>query len=258
MSKQTTSTKRLSPSTAGSAYLKRIDNGKGKAIWRTRILFVVCLSCVAVVLGFTANHFLTNAEDDLANSQFESSADRALNEALVITRQKRWSAVTMSSIAAQVLPDAGAFPFVTIPGFEKLTYNLLKTSSNEDMGFVPFVRPDELAEWEDFIYNYYDTSTDPVFPNGTGVSSFGKGVWATNPSLDAPDKRYHDKGTKTPYGSPYDILAPITQLNNGPHPVLLFNLHFEPTRGQSLDRMIACSEERAVSGGNLSSLDCGV
>jgi hypothetical protein len=41
-----------------------------------------------------------------------------------------------------------------VPGFERIVQNLLKSSSGVDMGFVPIVKSEEAAEWENFAYDF--------------------------------------------------------------------------------------------------------
>jgi hypothetical protein len=74
------------------------------------------LAAVAAVLGFLANKFLTEAETDLAERQFESiAADRALDAALGITLRKRLATVSMASIASSLFLDAASWPNVSVP-----------------------------------------------------------------------------------------------------------------------------------------------
>jgi len=261
----------LSPGNAAKRFSKfQGNNGRqdSDAVWRARILFIVCLSCVAATLGLAAYKLLSATEYDLTVTQFESIADRALSEAVEIAKQKRWSGITMSSVIAHMHPNADAYPFVTVFGFESIVNNLLNTSRNLDMGWVPIVQVQDQSEWEDYIYDFYHTSRLPEpWPNTTAMSSFGKGIYFINPTLNSSDHRFHDTGNynSTVDGKPTTIVAPIAQTNDGAHPVLLFNLHRDPVRRKAIDDMITCSEERAqtdaskeAKGRVLSNVDCGV
>ena len=251
-----TSSNKSINSTSSTHEHRRLKRSSDRKISYARYLFLSCLVAVATLLGFVAYLFLHQAETRLAEAQFDSIADRALTNAVVIAQQKRWSAITMASFVGQLLPDAEKWPFVTVPNFEIIVNNLLNTSSNEDMGFVPFVKPEQQEEWEDFIYRFYSQDRKPEpFPPGTAMSSFGKGIWATNPALDTADKRYHDFGNFTSYGSPNQILTPVTHVDEGRDRVLLFNLHSEPNRGKALDNILACSQARDIK--IASAIDCG-
>jgi len=228
-----------------------------KAVGLGRLAFVSCLSVVASVFAMSSYYFLKVAETKLAETQFESIADRALIEANGIALRKRLGTVTMATIAAQILPDADAWPFVTFPGFEKISSRLIETSSGREMGFVPLVTPEQLPDFETFAYNYYERGRIPPFPEGTAGSSFGRGVWGVNDTLDTPDNRYHEADGITTYNSRYRVFAPILHHNAGAFPALMLNLHFQEDRGRAIDSMIECSEKRAISD-NPNEFECGV
>jgi hypothetical protein len=185
-----------------------------RAVWAGRIVFLLFLVSVATALGVLTWYFLTGAEKELAEAQFESIADRALNGAYEIAIRKRLGTISMASVVAQMRPDADIWPFITIPGFETISNNLVATSSGRDMGLAPLVTPEQLADFEDFIYDFYENKRDPPFPNGTATSSFGKGVWGIDPSFGTSDKRYHETDGTTSYDSPHKIFAPVIH-----HPV---------------------------------------
>jgi len=205
-----------------------------RQVWIGRILFFASLSGVAAVLGVVSHYFLTRGETELAETQFVSIADRALLEARKIVYHRRWSAMTMASVASEQNPDADKWPFVYVTGFERTVQNLLNASSGKDMGFVPFVRPEQQREWEEFAYDYYENSMLPhPFPNGTGVSSFGKGIWAVDKRLNSTDNRYHDTDDT--------VFTPVFHTDEGANPLLMFNVHFEKVRKKAIDNMIDCS-----------------
>jgi hypothetical protein len=241
-----------------SADTRRMAGSRpSRAVCAGRIIFLLFLVSAAAALGVLTWYFLTGAENQLAEAQFESIADRALNEAYEIAIRKRLGTISMASIVAQMSPDADAWPFITIPGFETISNNLIATSSGRDMGLAPLVTPEELADFEDFIYDFYENKRDPPFPNGTATSSFGKGVWGSDSSLVAVDKRYHEKDGNTSYESPHKIFAPIVHHPQGAHPILLLNAHWQETRGEALDTIIDCSVMRAASD-DPDSFECGV
>lgn len=228
---------------------------RNRAVWFGRVGFLLCLGLAATVLGIVTYRLQTSAEEELAESQFHAIADRAENAAFHITNRKRLGTVTMASIAAGVNPDAEDWPFVTIRDYEKITTNLIETSSGREMGFSPLVTPEQLSKFEDFAYDYYYNSREPPFPDTTAISSFGRGVWGVNPALNTTDNRYHESDGSTNYDSPNKIFAPILHHNNGTHKALMLNLHFQETRGVVIDNIIACAKKRKETG-NLNT-ECG-
>jgi hypothetical protein len=224
-------------------------NGSNHAVPKillVRVAFLTFLCLVAVVFGFMADYFLTEGEKALADKQFDSITDRALDTAVEITRRKRLGAISMASVVSHAHPDLDAWPFVTVFGYEDISTKLVGTSSGRTMGFVPLVKPYQLEAFEAFAYKFFDQDRNPPFPEGTAQSSFGKGVWGVNPMLNTSDNRYHElPNSTTSYGSPNRIFTPLLQHNLGPHAALMLNLHGEKTRGQAIDSLMACADERA-------------
>lgn len=240
-------------STNAGGSVKSSRCGPGSGLFLGRLFFITCLGVVASILGYAAFTFLTNSEIELADRQFDSIADRALDTAQAITRRKRLGTVSMASVASYSQPNAEAWPFVVIEGYEQMSTNIIETSDGRAMGFCPLVKPgEEQRAFEEFAYGYYDER----FPGqGMGISSFGRGVYGTDPSLNTSDNRYHDTDGSTSYGSPNNITAPMLQINFfGPHPALMLNLHWEQTRGEFIDAMMACAADRAVK--NDTSIEC--
>ena len=161
------------------------------------------LFALAVALGTAAYFILDNAEYNLATTEFYSSSERAMAKAQEITLRKRLGTVTMSSIAHNIHPDADAWPFVTIRGYEETAQNLIATSSGREMGFCPLVLPEQLTAFEDFAYNYYyhDRQPEP-FPNTTAQSEeFGRGVWGMTVDSEGNKMRYHEVDGSTSWNS---------------------------------------------------------
>ena len=207
-----------SPNTSTNTWCK-----SSKRVWVGRVLVVVVLVSTATALGYMTHRLLTNAEDNLAETQFESLTERALVEAEAISHRRRWSGVVMASVAGQLFPDAAQWPYVDFVGFETLVQALLDTSSGPDMGFAPLLT-DPVNQGPLFEEHAYQVYRKLGFPEKAGNSSFGFGIWAQQgPNGTAKDKRYHDTTGETKYGSPYTIMTPLFRTDEGVHPVLLFN-----------------------------------
>lgn len=237
--------------------VRHFSDRRSRAVLCGRLLFIACLCAAAAAVGVISYHFLTESETDLAETQFESIADRALTEAYGSSRRKRLGALTMASVVSEMYPNAEDWPFVAIDGFERIVNNILKSSSGSDMAYIPLVTPEELPEWEDFAYYYYYNKRSPPHPNGTATSSFGRGVWGLDPNWSSVDNRYHAQDGSTPWGSPIKILTPIFQVNEGINPALMLNIRTDPVRGKPIDDLIECSR-RPAEAGELEDFKCGV
>jgi hypothetical protein len=148
----------------------------------------------------------------------------------------------MAGIVGSIASNASDWPYITIPGYESISTNLIETSNGREMGLCPIVRDDQVARFEEFAYNYFYYDRDPPFDNQTALKPpFGKGIWGK----DANGNFTHMTTGNVSYPSPnQDILTPILQHNAGPHPALMINLRFEETRGDAIDDVIACSQDR--------------
>lgn len=223
-----------------------VNKLKSRPVLCGRLLFITCLCATAAALGVLAHRFLTKGERELAVSQFESIAERALTEAHGNTRRKRLALATMASMVSEIHPNASDWPFVYVDGFERIVNNLLDSTSGKDMGFTPFVKTEDLSAWEDFAYDYYYNIRS--FPNTTAQSSFGRGVWGLDYRLNTTDKRFHASAGGSGWGSPNDFIAPIFHVAEGVSQNLLFNLHEEPSIGRQIDGIIECSDRLAAAG----------
>jgi len=229
-----------SPDDSSSRRRKRL-------LWTGRIAFVCCLAAVAGVLGGLSYHFLRASETSLAETQFESIADRALNEAVRIAHRKRHAAMTMAEMAGRMNPDPNRWPFVYIDGFEELATKLLDTvAATEEtsiLTFGPMVQAgnEQQSEWEDFAYNYFDNIAQ--FPNGTGVNAdFGKGIWTVE-FVDGVGVRKHETTGAAVEGLSSPVLFPAFQLRVGPSPALLFSLRYGAARAKAIDSTVECSSK---------------
>ena len=141
------------------------------AIWVERTLFLACLAAVALVLASCSWHFLSRAERDLAQEQFDSIAARSLVEAAAFCDRKLHSLIAMALFVGQLHPNPALWPFVSIANYEVLVRQVLQASAGHDMAVAPLVTPQELPAWEDFAYTFYNTTRKPEpFPPDTAVS----------------------------------------------------------------------------------------
>lgn len=204
----------------------------------------MCVLCVvAVIFGYLAYYLLSQAEQNLARTQFQSIASRALSEARSIAYRKRWAALTMADVASESYPNAEQWPFVKFRGFERVSRSLLNASSGTDLGLCPIVYPQQQKQFEDFAYELYNQLG---FPNGTGVGQgAARGIWGVKNTSSVPYKAYHENGTTT-WGSPYKLMTPALRTNRGASPVLMYDQYSEEVRGRAINTMLDCAEQKKV------------
>lgn len=81
-----------------------------------RIVFLLFLAGVAAVLGVGAYFVLKDSEENIAEEQFDSIADRALDLSKGIAHRQKHGLLTLASMAEQTFPDAEMWPFVNFQG----------------------------------------------------------------------------------------------------------------------------------------------
>jgi hypothetical protein len=257
---------------------------ESKAMWAGRIAFMTCLFSAVTLVCVLTHYFLRQSEIDLQSSQQQAQRDQydyivahSLEAARAITGRIRQSTITMASIASHAFPNANVWPYVTVPGYEEISNQLIQSipsllatsaAAMGGMAFCPLVTPDILSSFEDFAYDYFENIRTPPFPNGTAVSSFGKGVWNFDPMRGShPDNKYHaaqeneaDTNNRTSnvtnYNSPNQVFCPLLQLSIGSSDTteLLRNIHFDEILGQAIDRVMDCELARRETG---EFRDCG-
>eukprot|EP00597_Dinobryon_sp_UTEXLB2267_P013059 CAMPEP_0170121920 /NCGR_PEP_ID=MMETSP0020_2-20130122/16266_1 /TAXON_ID=98059 /ORGANISM="Dinobryon sp., Strain UTEXLB2267" /LENGTH=807 /DNA_ID=CAMNT_0010352549 /DNA_START=341 /DNA_END=2764 /DNA_ORIENTATION=- len=117
--------------------------------------------------------------------------------------------------------------------YYKVVNPLLKIGLLRDMGTVPLLYPPHNVQgFEAYAYKFIaDTK---YYPPKTGVSKFGKGIFAKYPNGTS----YHDKTGKTKF-SPFQILTPVFEIIDiGSLSAVMYNLHSEINRAKTIDIVI--------------------
>ncbi|CAJ1947755.1 unnamed protein product [Cylindrotheca closterium] len=207
--------------------------------WKGKLAFGLILAAVGLAFAFSAFFLFGEGEADLGELQYEAMAERASIIALQIMERKRLGLLTLSSVISGANPDARVWPQVQLTNFEVIANNLMKTADDYNMGFAPFVTPEQVESFEKHSYDFYETNRSPEpFPEGTAISPFGKGIYAVDPSTS---ERFHDTTGEVHWNSPNRILTPLLHHSGGPEKYLLSNLHADEALGSLIDGIIDCA-----------------
>jgi hypothetical protein len=206
-----------------------------------RVVFVSSMAVAAVVCGTTAYVAVQRLETDLGVQTYRSVASSALKGAQAITRRKFQACAVLSSRHEHAFPNASQWPFVFLPGFQDTGTDLALLSNSLAFLVNYIVRPEEASEFEAFAEQAYK---DHGYPNDTGVSGFGFGIWA---KPGPPGDRVHDISGNTSFASQHHILAPIMQISNRSLlNATMFNSYSEESRAMSIDSLLNCAETAAA------------
>jgi hypothetical protein len=214
-----------------------------------RLAFLLVLVGAAAGLGYAAYCIANNAEEQQAAERFESISERALSVAQMVLEGKKKATDSLALMIGSANPHRDAWPNVYLEGYEQIADSLAIVTEGS-LSFCPIVKPGgaEQEDFEEFAYHLFNNLSG--YPNTTGVSAFGKGIFSfgndTQNNQSWPDNRFHSSGWTYHHG-PNDILVPFLQSDFGFHPALMLNVYFEHNRAAAIDKVIACSEERAAS-----------
>lgn len=201
-----------------------------RGIDTSRAIFLLTLVGVATLLGIAAHRLISNSEYNVAAERFDSISESALNMARTNAQRQRLGIVTLASIVEQSLPDAEPWPLVHVNGFRTMAQNVIETASAMHMGFMPLVKAEERADFEDY-------AVDTVM-NGNAATDR---MWG----MDENRQKYNETDGSTYWGSPHRIFTPFYQ-HSHEDALFLMNWHSIEARGRLVDQMIDCSEARAL------------
>jgi len=234
-----------SSSAADTARTRRNNDGShsggDRRVWTSRIIFLAALAVVAGVISYGGYRLLTDSEDRLAERQYLAIADRALDTAKELTLRKRLGAKSLATSVSYAFPDADAWPFVYMDGFDAVANSVIDTAAAGTMGFAPKVAPAQLPEFVDYVHRvaFDDAAGHPIQPYQTWVTSF-----------DGDLQRYNETdGVPRGWNSTTSDIWPFS-MHSYTTDILLFNLHSLAMFGESIDEVqtcVAASRRRAAN-----------
>lgn len=196
------------------------------------------------MFGYLAYYALAVSELQLAEAQYDALAEYALINTLRNMERRVAGVQAMSNAIAGVNPDAAMWPNASLPNFAATSQKVITDSFS--MTFLPIVRPEEKKGFEEFAYNFYNASG---LSEDAGTSSLGKGIY-----VDPADPKPAD-GSTILYTSPNRIMTPVFQHGSPSYGFLMIDVHYYPTLGQVMDRIISC-HENAINGSNTEPTGC--
>lgn len=208
-----------------------------------RLVFVASLVTAAAICGFVGFRVIRNLELDVGEQTYESVANSALTTAQEISLRKIQGGDIMSTILSYAFPNKEAWPFVALDGYEIIAGKIGEMSSSSSQVVAAIVLPEQREEFENFAQNIYRANG---YPETTGYSDFGFGIWANdNETSPYEDGRVHDvNGTVSPQSN-RSILIPLYQHNLLTANSIMANLHSIPAQGNALTRILNCADEHA-------------
>jgi hypothetical protein len=216
-----------------------------------RLLFGLVLIVAAAVLGYGAYSLMDTAQKQMASHRFDSITERAFSVTQYVIEEKKRAADALALMMGSAHPNASVgWPMVALEGYTQIASSL-SIITKGTLNFCPMVKPGG-QEQQLFEAYAYELFAKEGYPNTTGVSDFGKGIFSFGTgelgNETWEDGRFHITSGWTYHNSSRDILVPFLQSDYGPHPALMLNVHFEHRRAAVIDAIMTCSEDRDLSG----------
>jgi len=257
-----TDTNTGSSSGASSSHASKQPKTKTKRnIQVGRIVLVVVLLVSAALLGAGGYLLMDAAESRLAKNRFTSIVQRAEANANWVIMQKKQASDALASMYGTANPDASEWPFVYMEGYQEIATKL-KLITKGTLNFCPIVigfgEGSQQKAFEEYWYDLYDKWG---YPNTTGVSAFGKGIYGFGYDVINnqawPDFHYPVLTNYTQHGlpNPNNIMVPFVQSDYGIHTALMLDVQFQLDRFVTTKTVMDCSEERKSL--QDAAMDCG-
>ena len=92
---------------------------------------------------------LRKTEQQFAITQFQSHAQRALKDCSDVVYRQRLSSESLALMISSQFHNSSDWPYVLVPGFEKIIHPLSLAGKTAGMGFAPVLQSGvEQAKWE--------------------------------------------------------------------------------------------------------------
>ena len=219
--------------------------------WRSLVISALLLS--GIMTCTLSYHFLHKEEQRSFNEQYRSIAVAAADSLSRLSRRAQLLSRSMASVYKHSFPKRKEWLFIAYHGFVELSDVLSELSGlqQSSVGIFPVVRPHQVVDFEKFAERTFRDPTIPsISPAANDSDKLAWKIHAYRTETDAIESvikiKFHDlEGSTSDYESPYHIATPLFQsqsprLRKG----LMFNAHSKASRGQIMDSVIACVEQK--------------
>lgn len=201
-----------------------------------RLMVIFCLVSTAVIVGYGSYYLLSRLQKSLQTKQYNSTVNKIEESVKFGISNKKDALITITESALFVCNNATAWPQCAIPlsYFDRLSSPLTRMAQMRTISIAAIVTPAQVQSFEDYMYDFLADNGYPTL----GISPFGKGIFAVNPTTK---QRYHDVNGTSPAGK-YQILTPVVEIGDLPNnkAAIMFNLYSETKRSLAIDSVIDC------------------
>lgn len=217
---------------------------KNLLILRGLLFFALMLA--GGLSGGLSYYFIRKYQNDKAKRRFITMIEdhsRSLQKLLHLQLHLNIQVATAFELAC---PSSSDWPNCAMPfqEFYSRTRSLLPVSAVTQFVFLPIVRPENRSSFEEFALNYY--ATDGNYPNGTGYSVAGAGIY----NFDEYGVPFKSPNHTDPNTSKHDFLIPIFLKTKLPGTEdFLYNPYSQPYLRDMVDGILDCANRTHASSG---------
>jgi hypothetical protein len=206
-----------------------------------RILLLITIALAGIISGGLSYYLIRKYQVQYENTHFHTTIHdhfRSVESSFNLQLQANIQVATMLGWAC---PSAADWPNCAIPSreFVSLTTSLSSMSKIPLFVVSPIVRPDNRHSFEEFAMNYL--KSDGGYPNQTGWSNFGFGIFDSNENFTHTQSPNHTDPTT----SAHDILLPVLYSSPMTAGYILANTYTGPVFKPSIDKVFDCLDHSA-------------
>ena len=206
---------------------------------------ILCLIAAAITTTVIANNKLSENEHKLFQSQFDSTAQNALNIMVASFQRMNLGIQEMASIYSHNFPNQEDWPTVAWTGFQPTAKLMGEVAAIPTIVILPIVYPHQVAKYEPFIAKYYN-GTDPYIDEETFLfPDFPPGTIYYEDYNSGPESVYYIDHYGNLTGNRWQLMVPISQytLSLLGRPYLVgYNLYCDPYYTDTIDAVMDCVE----------------
>jgi hypothetical protein len=204
--------------------------------------FKIFLALSLLVTGGLSGYISYNIVNQHEHQLYISGYAALAKEVFYSVNEKFLSKIVMldhlSTVVSYECPTAAHWPncSVALQKFQDYTQAMVEVSDSRSLASNPLVYPDQREGFEAFAYDLFEQESYPI---GTGISSFGKGIFRNN---EQGSHEYDDGLTNF---SGYHLFLPVflpANIENNWRGIM-YNMHSEKIRAAAIDAVLRCVED---------------
>ena len=208
-----------------------------------RVLLLITIALAGIISSTLSYYFIRKDQTQHEKAHFEGLVHDHFRGVQSSFNQQLQANIQVATLLGWACPLASDWPNCAISSkqFESLTRTLSSMTQIPLFVVAPIVRPTNRHSFEEFAMNYFET--DGAFPNGTGWSDFGFGIF----DYDQENNRTQSPNHTDPTTSVHNILVPMLYSSLISADYYLANTYTDPVFQSPIDKVLDCVNQSAAN-----------